>query len=79
MSATAFALPPRDPRLVRSYGALGTAYTRAHQPDQAVRWQRHALALTRAAYGNEHPETSRRLSNYGIALMATGQMAEAEA
>lgn len=72
-------LPPRDPRLVRSYGALGTTYTRAHQADQAVRWQRHALALTRAAYGNEHPETSRRLSNYGIALMAVGQMAEAEA
>ncbi|MBD9437168.1 serine/threonine protein kinase [Pseudoxanthomonas sp. PXM03] len=72
-------LPPRDPRLVRSYGALGTAYTRAHQTDQAVRWQRHALALTRAAYGNEHPETSRRLSNYGIALMAVGKMAEAEA
>ncbi|TQM03644.1 serine/threonine-protein kinase [Pseudoxanthomonas sp. 3HH-4] len=72
-------LPPRDPRLVRSYGALGTAYTRAHQAGHAVRWQRHALALTRAAYGNEHPETSRRLSNYGIALMATGQMAEAEA
>jgi len=72
-------LPPRDPRLVRSYGALGTAYTRAHQADQAARWQRHALTLTRAAYGNEHPETSRRLSNYGIALMATGQMAEAEA
>lgn len=71
-------LPPRDPRLIRSYGALGTAYTRAHQADQAVRWQRHALALTRAAYGNEHPETSRRLSNYGIALMAAGQMADAE-
>lgn len=71
-------LPPRDPRLVRSYGALGTAYTRAHQADHAVRWQRHALALTRAAYGTDHPETSRRLSNYGIALMAAGQMAEAE-
>ena len=72
-------LPPRDPRLVRSYGALGTAYTRAHQPGQAVRWQRHALTLTRAAYGDEHPETSRRLSNYGIALMAAGRMSEAEA
>lgn len=71
-------LPPRDPRLVRSYGALGTAYTRAHLAGQAVRWQRHALALTRAAYGTDHPETSRRLSNYGIALMAAGQMAEAE-
>ena len=72
-------LTPRDPRLVRSYGALGTAYTRAHQPGQAVRWQRHALTLTRAAYGDEHPETSRRLSNYGIALMAAGRMSEAEA
>ena len=72
-------LPPRDPRLIRSYGALGTAYTRAHQPGQAVRWQRHALTLTRAAYGDEHPETSRRLSNYGIALMAAGRMSEAEA
>lgn len=72
-------LAPRDPRLIRSYGALGTAYTRAHQPGQAVRWQRHALTLTRAAYGDEHPETSRRLSNYGIALMAAGRMSEAEA
>lgn len=72
-------LPPRDPRLIRSYGALGTAYTRAHQPGRAVRWQRHALALTRAAYGDAHPETSRRLSNYGIALMAAGRMYAAEA
>ena len=72
-------LTPRDPRLVRSYGALGTAYTRAHQPGQAVRWQRHALTLTRAAYGTDHPETSRRLSNYGIALMAAGRMSAAEA
>ncbi len=72
-------LSPRDPRLIRSYGALGTAYTRAHQTELAVRWQRHALTQTRAAYGNEHPETSRRLSNFGMALMSTGQMAEAEA
>lgn len=72
-------LPLQDPRLVKSYGALGTAYTRAHQPEAAIRWQRHALAATRKIYGDAHPETSRRLSNLGIALMAGGHLAEAEA
>lgn len=72
-------LTVQDPRLIKSYGALGTAYSRAHQPEPAIRWQRHALALTQKIYGNAHPETSRRLSNLGIALMAGGHLAEAEA
>ncbi|MBD9478908.1 serine/threonine-protein kinase [Pseudoxanthomonas sp. PXM02] len=71
-------LTRQDPRLIKSYGALGTAYTRAHQPEPAIRWQRHALALTRRIYGNAHQETCRRLSNLGIALMAGGHLAEAE-
>lgn len=72
-------LPEDDQRLLLSYGALGTAYTRARQLDQALAWQQRALELVRNRYGDDHLETARRLSNYGNSLMAAGRMAEAEA
>ena len=72
-------LPDDDQRLLLSYGALGTAYTRAHQLDQALAWQQRALELVRRRYGDGHLETARRLSNYGNSLMAAGRAPEAEA
>ena len=72
-------LPEDDQRLLLSYGALGTAYTRAGELDQALAWQQRALELVRKRFGDGHLETARRLGNYGYSLMAAGRIAEAEA
>lgn len=72
-------LPDDDLALLRSYGALGTAYTRANRPDEAVAWQERALQLVRKRFGEVHLETATRLSNYGNALMYAARIAEAEA
>ena len=72
-------LPGDDQRLLLSYGALGTAYTRARRLDEALAWQERALELVRKRYGDGHLETARRLSNYGNSLMAAGRAPDAEA
>ncbi|WP_202839261.1 serine/threonine-protein kinase [Luteimonas saliphila] len=72
-------LPADDPRLLRSYGALGTAFTRADRPGEAVAWQQRALELVRKRYGDNHVETARRLGNYGNSLMTAGRIVEAQA
>ena len=72
-------LPSDDLALLRSYGALGTAYTRANRPGEAVAWQQRALELVRKRYGEVHLETARRLGNYGNSLMYATRIAEAEA
>lgn len=70
-------LPGDDQRLLLSYGALGTAYTRARRLDEALAWQERALELVRKRYGDGHLETARRLSNYGNSLMAAGRAPDA--
>ena len=72
-------LPEDDLSLLRSYGALGTAYTRARRPEEAVAWQQRALELARRRFGDIHLVTARRLSNYGNSLMYATRIAEAEA
>ena len=72
-------LPDDDLALLRSYGALGTAYTRAHRPGEAVAWQQRALELVRRRFGDIHLETAKRLGNYGNSLMSATRIAEAEA
>ena len=71
-------LPDDHPLLVNSYGALGTAYGRAHRPQDAEGWQRRALALARRVHGDAHEETARRLSNLGVTLLELGEHGEAE-
>ena len=71
-------LPAEHALLVASYGALGTAYGRAHRPHEAERWQRRALAMARRVHGDVHEETARRLSNLGVTLLDLGAHAEAE-
>jgi serine/threonine-protein kinase len=71
-------LPDDHPLLVNSYGALGTAYGRAHRPQEAEGWQRRALALARRVHGDAHEETARRLNNLGVTLLELGQHGEAE-
>ncbi|MGY1519128.1 tetratricopeptide repeat protein [Luteimonas sp. A482] len=70
-------LPAEHELLVASYGALGTAYSRAHRLQEAEHWQRRALAMARRIHGNVHEETARRLSNLGVTLFDLGQHAEA--
>ena len=70
-------LRPDHPLLIRSYGALGTAYGRARQFDQALPWLRRALALSRRIHGDVHEETARRLSNLSISLLALDHHEEA--
>jgi serine/threonine-protein kinase len=71
-------LPDEHPLLVNSYGALGTAYGRAHRPQEAEGWQRRALALARRVHGDTHEETARRLNNLGVTLLDLGEHGEAE-
>lgn len=71
-------LGPHHPLLIKSYGALGTAYLRAHRHAEAIPWLRRALSLSRQLYGEVHEETARRLSNLGATLHALGHMQEAE-
>ncbi len=63
---------------MNGYGALGTAYGRAHRPREAEGWQRRALALARRVHGDAHEETARRLSNLGATLLELGEHDEAE-
>jgi serine/threonine-protein kinase len=69
---------PLHPQLLRSYGALGTAYATAGRHDQALPWLRSALTLSRQVHGDRHDETARRLSNLSISLLATRRLEEAE-
>lgn len=71
-------LGPRHPMLIRSYGALGTAYANAKMHAKALPWMESALELSREVHGNTHDETARRLSNLSISLMAMGKPLESE-
>lgn len=71
-------LGPRHPMLIRSYGALGTAYANAKMHAKALPWMESALELSREVHGNVHDETARRLSNLSISLMAMGKPLESE-
>ena len=71
-------LGPRHPILIRSYGALGTAYANAKMHAKALPWMESALELSREVHGNAHDETARRLSNLSISLSAMGRPLESE-
>ncbi|MET0580395.1 MAG: tetratricopeptide repeat protein, partial [Pseudoxanthomonas sp.] len=71
-------LDPRNPLLIRSYGALGTAHAVARQHGQAMPWLQRALALSRQVHGDVHDETARRLSNMTISLIQLDRVEEAE-
>lgn len=71
-------LGPRHPILIRSYGALGTAYANAKMHAKALPWMESALELSREVHGNAHDETARRLSNLSMSLSAMGRPLESE-
>ena len=57
-------LPADDPEILNSYDALGNAYNRAGQPQQATAFLRTAVEGARRKFGEAHVKTAHYTKNY---------------
>ncbi|MBK8287191.1 MAG: serine/threonine protein kinase [Ahniella sp.] len=70
-------LTPNDPAIVATIAQMALVYESIGNFDKMVDMTRRALAVTQAAYGDDHPNTGMRHINLGVDLRAAGELQDA--